>query len=301
MRPSEYQVIREFRNLAGDILDFCLSLEKFFPAKKKMNGHIATLAVPESLDFCKPRMTIIFAVYCTSINEQKDLDSNISEALTASDVLYVVNTGPFLLPHSSKYIVINRENIARDLGSYAVGIKLLKNLPSVYLVLINDSVHWLPGSISNFIQLSTESTYEITSVTASNQGGFHLQSYALLFKKPTIELLSPVLNMKSFRFKRNLVRYGELRFSRFWHEKNIPMGPVWNIASETEMSEDVFIGSKQDLLKLIRLTKAEVPLNPSIHYWPWLMRDMKIVKKSLLKHNPAKFSDHPKIISATKK
>jgi hypothetical protein len=44
------------------------------------------------------------------------------------------------------------------------------------------------------------------------------------------------------------------------------------------------------------LRKKRVNLNPSTHYWYWLYKDMKIIKKSALMKNPAKLEIHPMII-----
>ena len=297
MRPSGFRLVRKFRSIGGDFLDLILSLEALFVIKENMNGQISKASDPEIVPCRDSNSIIIFAVYCKNLTDLEGLELNFDEALISADVLYVINTGPYLIPQSSRYIAINRKNIGRDLRSYAVGIKMLEKFPTDQLVLLNDSVHWFPGSITNFIDSSWKSSYEIASITASKQGGYHLQSYALAVKKPTLDLVSPICDMKLFRLKRNLIRHGELKFSRFWRAKNVPIGPVWSIASEVDLSEEIFVGSKRDFVKLVELTKQKVPLNPSIHYWPWLLHDMKIIKKSLLRSNPAKFDIYPQSIS----
>jgi hypothetical protein len=144
--------------------------------------------------------------------------------------------------------------------------------------------------------MAKSSKFDIAGITASYQRTYHLQTYALYLRKPTPDVLAPILGMKIYRYKRNVVRHGELAFSKEWIRRGFRVGAVWNFEIENLESKVSNLLSERDLFTIRKLLANEVVLNPSIHFWPWLFRDMQIIKKSLMLKNPAKFEFVPKSV-----
>ena len=214
------------------------------------------------------------------------------------DQVFVVNAGNANpnIPLPEKVLFFCRDNISRDLGSYRFALEILPKENLTELVLINDSVHFLQDSLLNFVESARKTEFLVTGLTESMQLGRHLQSYAMHFKEPSPEILDPILKVGNWKMKRTLVAQGERRFSRWWSMKEISFGAIYpnELLKEVSLEHSILFGCDEKRVR--KLFRSKVDLNPSIHFWPGLLLTAHIVKKSLLKTNPAKFSDPPKSI-----
>ncbi len=119
-------------------------------------------------------------------------DENFLEILRALeknfDKILVVTTAekiPDIGPHFPKVTLIRRPNIGYDFYSYRVGMSLLLSESDIDgIFLLNSSIFLLNTNLfQNLLKkmCATESTAGARGLTASNQIGWHLQSYLLYF------------------------------------------------------------------------------------------------------------------------
>ena len=94
--------------------------------------------------------------------------------------------------------------------------------------------------------------------------------------------------------------HGERYFSKAWAKGNISFGALYPnevLAAEVLKKADAF---GRDQNKVRQLISKKVELNPSIHFWTSLLLNAKVIKKSLIRDNPAKFRDPPKSLEDVK-
>jgi hypothetical protein len=294
MVPSSNKYIRAVRKVVGKFLDFMTYFHLCF-SKKLNSSRILNFTHGRGVE---GKRILIYACYCSV---EKELDSRIQDVLLLSndfDQIYIINSGDVRSGHwqTKGLVIVNRPNSSRDLGAYKDVISNLQTLNLSELVLVNDSVFWLGDSLLNFVQRARASEFRITGLTLSNQGGPHIQSYAIHFKNPSPEILAPVLRIRNWGIKRTLVVQGERYFSKVWTKQKIAFGALYpnKLLISKSLVNIRLIG--RDQTAFCKLIEQGVELNPSIHYWPGLLVEAKVVKKSLIYANPAKFLDVPKSI-----
>jgi hypothetical protein len=249
----------------------------------------------------KPVNAAVLACYVNNSSEMAELAPLISELETRFSIVLIINTGKFEINNSTNSICIQRKNHGRDLYSYALGATALKDLDLDEILFLNDSVHWLEDSINKFLDNSKLISAQVVALTESNQGSYHLQSFALAIKKPSEEIFKIIGEIKPFLKKRTLVEYGEKRISRRFQKSGIQMAAVHDYAA---LMQNIFTyreAYSSDFGQLTSLIKQKIALNPSIHFWPQLFIDAGFVKKSLIIKNPARLINSPISLSDCKK
>lgn len=295
MLPSSFGLHRSIRRLGGYLLDSLTYFDLLVARLEKSNSSTEMKeTIPDSLE-----RVLIYAIFCS---DRQELESRILDVLpivTEFDLVVLMNSGTleYQEPLPAGIVVITRENISRDLGSYRDALLQLNLDVLTELVLVNDSVHWLEGALASFINGARLTHFEITGLTQSQQKNLHIQSFAMHFKLSNNEILNPICSVRNWKLKRTLVAYGERNFSRWWTKNNFRFGPLYSTAKLEADSFDQLSLYGSDGLILKKLSSSKVTLNPSIHYWVGLLLNARIIKKSLLRDNPAKFSNPPKTLS----
>ena len=266
-------------------IDYCVArIVSIDSAKLAANGG----NVIESAD------VLIFAVFINHIADYSQLLLRLGEFEQIFETVVIVNSGSYLLANklfwNPRTFVYDRENSQRDFGSYKFALAQIDLQRCKRICLINDSVYWSEGAILKFIQKAELLSAPIVGLTKSFQHVEHLQSYCLLFKKPTEIYLTPILNLPPVRFKRTIVIFGEMKLSKFLNNLCIKFEAIWDTNSllqEFTPSNDVERSLKRTLLSY---RERNIELNPSIHFAIPLFRQTGILKKVILKDNPAQFS-----------
>lgn len=294
MLPSKFRISRIVRRLVGNFLDFLTRVETL---SLDQTGPKSKVKISNKASYDGDRV-LIYACYCS---EPKQLQERIKEALSVFDEfdeIIIVNSGTAEIESLEKkgLEIVSRPNSSRDLGAYKEILFLLKKSNLSELVLINDSVFWLQDGLLNFVRGAHQSDYRITGLCESRQGSYHIQSFAMHFKEPSPEILAPILRVGNWKMKRTLVFQGEKYFSKIWAKQKINFGALYSTSTLQLKSLEYLDLYGRDKVTIHKLFSDGVDLNPSIHYWPGLLAQARIIKKSLIRDNPAKFSDSPKSI-----
>ena len=242
---------------------------------------------------------LVYACFCSTPQELAARFVDVTPLVSEFDEVVLVNSGNavanFPVPENVKFVT--RENQSRDLGSYRDAITSLNLSTIKELVLINDSVVWLPNSLLNFVTKSRSTEFSITGISESMQLGRHIQSYAIHFKDPSEEAIYPILRVRNWKLKRTLVKHGERYFSKHWKKRGLSFAPLYSNDLLRATCVTYIKKYGRDEKVILELMSKSVELNPSIHLWPGLLFHARIVKKSLLRNNPAKFDNPPRSVN----
>ena len=299
MRPNSSAILRNIRHFGArallpiNYLDFILSSRRASAHVSKFVGEFNPQEVLKSQPLSGPNVFVL-ACYITSEDDEASLKHLFAESMDKFDDIIIINTGGFHPKLESRVIYIERPNYGRDLYSYSLGIKIISHFNVEKILLVNDSVFWGPGAITAFWESAKIANFEVIGMTDSNQGPYHLQSFALCLNKLDNSTLSPFSEIAPCYFKRSLVEYGEKRLSQNWISNKVQLGAVWKIDELSATINSRRNAYGRDFLQLENLINSKVPLNPTIHFWPELYLKAGIVKKSLLFKNPARFVNPPK-------
>jgi hypothetical protein len=200
--------------------------------------------------------------------------------------------------------IIVRENVGHDFGSWREGLRLLPDVSALdALLLVNDSMYGPFASIQPLIESCTDDA-DVWSLTDSEDRGFHLQSYFLMFKQAALRHQAFSTFWDGLRFSRTrswAVLGGELALSRHLANAGLrlkalaPFAAVrahilehWRadgIAAQPPQPNGV-LGRAEILWLLERGT----PLNPTHFLWDALVErfDLPFVKRGLIDVNPAR-------------
>jgi len=239
---------------------------------------------------------VFYSAYLSSEEEYKIVQQHVRVDLKDFDKTFLINTGsyspiPDVFPD---LIVFNRKNCGRDFGSLRHIIqKCGKSLEKVSEVLIlNDSIYWKPGSLKQFVSKARNSEFCVTGLTSSYQHSFHLQSFALHFKKIDVRVLKAFNSIYALRAKRTIVKYGEKKLSKSLEKSGVTIGSQFDPRIMQSNVKNYSSWYDKDIDAILALVNQGTALNPTIHFWPEFALSAGVIKKSLLK-NPAKFSQAP--------
>ena len=294
MLPSSFSLRRSIRRLGGSLLD---SLTYFDLLAARLERSNTSGESKDKVPY-SPDKVLIYAIFCSDCQELESRISDVLPIVTEFDLVLLMNSGTleYQKPLPTGVELITRENKARDLGSYRDALLQIDLDVVTELVLVNDSVHWFEGSLASFINGARLTDFEITGITQSQQKNPHIQSFAIHFKLSSLEMLYPIQSVRNWKLKRTLVAHGERNFSQWWTKNNFRFGPLYLTTQLEANSFDYLSVYGSDGSTLKKLSSSKVDLNPSIHYWVGLLLNARIIKKSLLRDNPAKFSNSPKTV-----
>lgn len=288
MLPPISRPLYKLRSIFGRILDLFLIL-----LEKMMTEPNLSIQPQIKLDCQK---VLILSVY---INNEDDKDwQNIAHtAKSFGFEVIVVNTGKSKIEVARNlYKVVNRSNLGRDISSYALALGMIELSKLELIILMNDSLIWNLEFLTKIFSRSYIENNTIYGLTLSKQRAEHLQSYLLIFPKDSIFAVNVFQELGVYRFKRNLVRFGEIGASQSWSKLGYKLKPLLK-------TEDLYAGTlsapgihPKDRKKLERYVRKNIPINPTIHYWSEFYRRTHSIKKSLLNSNPAKLRIFPRTV-----
>jgi len=188
-----------------------------------------------SASFLRPGVTLqrvaIFSIYYafheSNLRVIKFLnDSRYSVVLVANRNLSeseIAEYAPYVVA------VIVRPNVGYDFGAYKTGASYVSKFiqPNTDLVLVNDSVYFLPETIP-LLKEVLESRFDVSGVTA-NRNKYHLQSYFIRFNGEGGATTIAFEFLEKFRTRHGKVRAikrGEIELSRVLMRKNMKLGEV---------------------------------------------------------------------------
>jgi hypothetical protein len=292
MFPPVSNFHRLTRKTLGQVIDSFLYIDYFL---SRYTWHSKNKR--ESINFLgKPRV-VIFSVFLNSEAEYLVIQEYAEECLLEFDQILLINTGDYKLLNSPdpRLTTIQRKNYGRDFGSLNYIFQTYGHSFSDIseLLIINDSVIWKKGALLTFIMKSRLVEAHVTSLTSSYQHSYHLQSYALHFKKIDARVLDVLGNISSFYFKRTIVKYGEKRLTESLKQIGISISSLFDAYKMQSNVNNYKEYYDRDFDSIQCLTLMGIPLNPTIHFWPELALSAGLIKKSLFK-NPANFEIHPK-------
>jgi Rhamnan synthesis protein F len=293
MRPSNRKLLRNSRTNLGMIADRLLMI-----VESISRNRFEKIEVSENSQF--KGKVVVFAVYIEKQNDN-DWEKIVSVTLKSNFKIIVVNTGPITIQHINPDVyVINRKNAGRDIASYRTGLRTIELDKLDLLILMNDSIIWDHNYLFEILNSDFDENQTIRGLTISNQKIPHLQSYFLVFAKDVVFASNYYISMNTFRFKRTIVRKGEIEASIYWSSAGLKIVSVLDneILKKRTLNSQGF--SEKDKEELIELCKNGVELNPTIHFWPEFFRRTGSLKKSLIHSNPAKFELYPTSIMSAK-
>lgn len=294
MRPSSVKLNRIVRGFAGKLLDFLTGvLEVFLHVK---NENIETYQVSQFVG-----KVAIFSVYIQS-EYGNDWEDVVDAILSSGYKVVVVNTGPVNINYSKKNVhIVNRRNRGRDIASYGIGLKIIEIEKCESLVLINDSIIWNSKYVTKILKSAYLESMTIYGLTMSLQKNKHLQTYFLVFPKDVFSATKYFMDLPEFRFKRTVVRRGELGASMHWTKLNFSILPILDY-NDLEIGTLTKTGlSEYDRNKLANLCNDGIFLNPTIHFWPEFFRQTGCLKKSIPEQNPAHYAIYPDSVESARR
>jgi len=290
MKPSLHLFPRTARLIGGIVIDTILmSIELTFKVKQSRN-KMSSIEINH-------KKVLIYSVY---VNDGIGTDwLNIAElAISESYHPIIVNTGKNKISSDNKQITIfNRRNIGRDISSYGMAISLLNLLKIERLIILNDSMIWNETFLRSILLQNNYELNTIYSLTSSEQKKKHLQSYLIIFNPSVIHAATDFEELKTYRFKRLIVKKGEIGLSENWTKKDIKLRALFDYEYLMLKSLEGNSLSPSEKNQIIKLTNKGIKLNPSIHFWEGLYLDTRSVKKSIVNSNPARMENSPKSLA----
>jgi rhamnosyltransferase len=230
----------------------------------------------------KEKNFCIYAGYNKKSRIRPDVFEQIKSLSSKYSIIYIVSAEDSIkqdplyfeiLKLTSKTII--RNNLGYDFGSWKTGINFLgeklKNINS--LLLMNDSLYGPIFSMDQIIYNTLNSPFDIISMTASEQFGYHAQSYYISYT-------NKVINNKIFKY--------------FWN--NCPIKNIYSDKDKIQMILKYEVQFSRILLKMgfshKSLFNIQDKLNPTIYSWDKLIDlGMPFIKNALLFDAQDKFTE----------
>ncbi len=291
MNPSNRRVIRLTRAGFAKVFDSIFFLDYIFQVlfeKTTISG-----SKPDNF-FIQQKTSVSIAVYAVYVNSSEEAATilfNVGNLESLGFFPIVVNTGSYPVGYKFEH---KRSNFGRDLGSLSWAISNISWAEFINLrefLFINDSIVWLEGGLLQTINKARGCTSQVTGTTISNQGENHIQSYFYHIKNPTESILNNFVT-GTFRYKRTTIKFGEKRISRSLIKEGITIEAIFPEDFLRKMAPKFATIYGSDWDKLEKLIEDDVPLNPTIHYWPVLISEGLFFKRNL-ERNPAGFQEKP--------
>jgi lipopolysaccharide biosynthesis protein len=206
-----------------------------------------------------------------------------------------------VLPLSA--LVLVRLNVGYDFGAFKDGIEALGELSRFeQVVLANDSVYGPLFDLGKILARCDDSA-DIWGMTENGAGGYHLQSYFLLFRKPA--LIHPTLNaffgsVRPVQSKQWVIQRYEIGLTRAMRRVGLRCAALFPY----EMAAAVFAAQVRDgeltrqaglsasnrryFAQMMRRLARGRPMNPMHWFWVELVSKMRcpFIKRELLIYNP---------------
>ena len=195
----------------------------------------------------------IYAGYHKKSRIRPDVLEQIKSLSLKYSIIYVVSAEEsikkdplyFELSQLTSKIII-RPNIGYDFASWKMGINFLgektKNIKS--LLLMNDSLYGPIFGMDEIIYNTLNSQFDITSMTVSEQFGYHGQSYYISYSNKVINSQvfqyfwrnCPIENINSDEIKMRMILKYEVKFYRLLLKMNFSHTALFNIQDKLNSS-----------------------------------------------------------------
>jgi lipopolysaccharide biosynthesis protein len=197
--------------------------------------------------------------------------------------------------------MISRRNVGYDFGAYKDGIAAIGDLAQCdRLVLMNDSTYGPFFPLREVLNAANPARCDVWGITDSWDGGFHVQTYFILFFKRALASPEfarfwrqlPYVNSKSW-----IVKNCEMKLSQRLAQRQLSaevLCPYWDVvervlpALESTPREKLSDMHKAFLDHLQSNMLFGTPLNSTHYFWDALITDFRapFIKRDLLLKNP---------------
>jgi len=231
----------------------------------------------------------------------------LGELAAAGFRIVFVSNSPKFPPESVAQVspfcrtILWRYNVGYDFGAYKDGLNAIDGKDNLTaLLLMNDSIY---GPFSNLCDRLNEidrASTDFWGITDSWEGGFHIQSYFILFFTNVIKSEPfkqfwrrlPYVNRKS-----SIIRIGEIKLSTVLTRQKLRanvLAPYWSVSKKvldhvTKIDTESLPDFHRHYLNVLRNTLIHGrPLNPMHFFWETLILEYKcpFLKRELVKSNP---------------
>lgn len=191
----------------------------------------------------------------------------------------------------SSYVsnVIIRPNIGRDVAAIPIGLEIIKKYKKEYehLLFTNDSIYGPLSSLTPTFDLIKNPNNDVIGITDSFQGGYHLQSYFLLFSNKvfTSEVFCKFFDDLIFSNNKYLIiREYEIGLSKMLLKNDFKLFALCNYF---DVSSDFYENSSNTFANSSSLK------NPTHFFWDTLITKFQcpFIKRELIMDNPSRVPD----------
>jgi len=228
----------------------------------------------------------------------KELQKNLCDIIFVS-TCDILDTTTIIKLRQYCAIVIVRDNIGYDFGSYKCGIESVGELRAYKrLIIANDSVYGPLYDLKDLIEYGDKNLIDIWGATDSYEINYHIQSYFIVYSHS-------VINSKTFKdfwdhvvylsneipnFKMQIVENYEIGGSNHFITHGFKLGALCNIKEVTlDIEAKLSILDEKERNRYAYLTEnLKNPLNQTHFFWDFLIKYHKypFIKKELLALNP---------------
>ncbi len=292
MKPSSSRFIRSITAVAASLRDFLLRIDYLSSTSESNFDKTQEAKIRAAVN----HKVVICYLHFSSNDQIDEIDQEIVQFLRVNGYKVLVFSNCEKISNFTGEIVYGK-NLGRDLGMYRDITRVLSAYCfSGKLIVLNNSVAWIPGS--NFLEMINFLTQQcdknsVSGIIDSWQTKWHVQSFAFgidFASESSSIIFSKVRNV---RMKRTLVRYGEITLGQNLLDQGFGLNVMIKYKKLISLFElgTVINSNSSEISDLIR---AGVYLNPSQHFWSECMAlGFPGVKRSLVESNPAHLTNTP--------
>ncbi len=201
-------------------------------------------------------------------------------------------------PHCG--LVLRRDNIGHDFGAYRDGIGHIPDLGQLdALLLANDSVYGPFHPLVDILARMSPDQASVWGITDGVEGGFHLQSYFLLFHRAALQSGAFGRFWREYRYVQsrywNILKY-EIGLSRALSTAGIRCRALFSyrraaaILGDRDARAHLPTPGRKSAESTTALIANGVPVNPTHDLWDVLIGEMgcPFIKRDLLRVDPAR-------------
>jgi hypothetical protein len=213
-------LVLRIKRMGGLIADHLYPVLDHFRADQK-NSIYSTSGNDTSPESKK---IAIIASHIKSIESVSSFVYPLRELISNGYFICLIDTGKIeLTAVNSRLMILKRENIGRDFGSFRDALAHMRLSNVEDLVLMNDSCFWKRNSLDKFLRKMKNENSDVRCLTLSFQKISHPQSFLLHFKKPVIRMVNEFFEseVRNWKSKRNIVNRGEIGLARRLNDAGI--------------------------------------------------------------------------------
>ncbi len=283
MIPSAHFLVRKIRRTIGHLIDGITIVDHLSA------GFSTKIMIPK----ISPKQNIILFLEYGDRNSNFEPNNFVSILDPAEWTVIQIRNDP--QAHKPQLIdnTYIRPNLGYDIGAIAEVLRLFKNHKFENVLLVNDSFFFSKSTFRKMVSKAKDlrKKFDVVSLTDSYQVNYHLQSFFLMMSNDAAQIYSK--SGRLWRWKRSAVYWGEIRISKLWSKNELRMVAL---VSYEELISIYLRECKhiEDYFNISKLILRNVPLNPTQHLWPAILKSsFPIMKISLIKDNPAKLRQRP--------